>query len=407
MDDIEEKHQIASVETQFQALQAIDLANWNGVADMQISNRLLALLPKLASMDPDLAAPGAAAAAGGGSSGADNGGRSQLDAAASLMDTLPDGCYTVTFLEELEQMLLMILAEDEAAITVAAEAPAGVAAISSDSGETRPASDGVASSSSPLPTAASAAMSPPKSPAEALSIMLIRLLTSKFADEMRENFQPLKLASSSSSGGGASSETRVVGSESGEDASKVFGGAGATAADSNGSDAVDEAQEMAYGAIFSTVQDCLVHSRLGTRLEACRFIKTVTSGRPDSVYPKVITQQLTTRLASEHDHEVRCALTVAIALCFEPSTLLDSLIQQLEETQSERCRQVAVVCLYSTISDQQLLPKEGSNPFRTLDASLKLYLAETFADLMLVRLTFAPCCAVRDCCAAGVLLKSR
>jgi hypothetical protein len=39
--------------------------------------------------------------------------------------------------------------------------------------------------------------------------------------------------------------------------------------------------------------------------------------------------------------------------------------------------------IYLTISDQQLLPKENDNPFRTLDASLKLYLAETFADLML------------------------
>lgn len=377
MDNIEEQHQIASVATQFQVLQAINLAQWNGVADMQISNRLLALLPKLAAMDFELAASGGTSNAIGNSGGA--GGGSQLDAAAALMDTLPDDCYTVTFLEELEAMLQIVLAEEEATIAVAAEDNSVAASSTNNSssgangGAGRAGTSAEAGSNSTDNSLEAALI---KSPAEALSVMLISLLTAKYADEIKENFQPFKLNDSPQSGSSV-----IVSSESGEEASKLR--AEVVAATAAAEEEEDEAQEIAYGAVFSTVQDCLVHTRLNTRLEACHFIKTVTSGRPDSVYPKVITHQLTTRLTSEYDQEVRCALTVAIALCFEPSTLLDSLIKQLEESQSERCRQVAVVCLYSTISDQQLLPKEGSNPFRTLDASLKLYLAETFADLML------------------------
>jgi hypothetical protein len=110
--------------------------------------------------------------------------------------------------------------------------------------------------------------------------------------------------------------------------------------------AKNEASQMVYGAVFSTVQDCLVHPRLLTRLEACAFIKTVTSNRPGTIYPKVITQQLTTKLTSEQDFEVRHALTVAIALCFERSALLGELIRLLdaESESGDRCRQVAVVC---------------------------------------------------------------
>jgi hypothetical protein len=112
---------------------------------------------------------------------------------------------------------------------------------------------------------------------------------------------------------------------------------------------------------------------LAIRLGAARFVKLVSKGRPDAVFPKVITHQLTTWLVSDDPDEVRVALTVAIVLCFERTPLVNTLISHVESA-SHRCRQVAVVCLYSTISDQRLLPKEDANPFRTLDATLKLYL---------------------------------
>ena len=252
IDRIEEKYRTASVHCELVSLQAAGLADWNGVKDMQIADRLVALLPHFSRVKAEGTAT------------------SEMDVARSLINSLPLSCFTIKLLETIERALQALYGSTSKAAT--------------------------------------------HDPTQHLQLSYLQLLTQKYAAVLGLNLQ----------------------------------------------------HEENNGAIFSTVQDYLLSPRLELRLEACRFIKTLSKGDAGAIYSKAITHQLLMQLEADEDFQRRCALTVAIAFCFEPSAMLSALLKRIE-TGSERCRQVAVIGLYNKISNQRFLPKEIESPFRTLD----------------------------------------
>lgn len=270
MDRIEELHRTDSVLAELNALQVVGIAEWDGVVDLQIANRLLAIFLRLANRDN----------------------AEQFLTTVELFEELPAGCFTTVLLEQAEAMLRRALEAADRSIAATCS--------------------------------------------EQLQTVLLRLLNSKWAVATGRALEPpLPPGSALSSTG------------------EVYITAPAE-------------PDPTYGSVVSTVQDYLMCEQLGPRVEACRFVRSVFNARPGAIFPKVIAQQVMTRLLSEEDFEIRCALTVAITLCFEPSPMLSAVVKLLDST-SYHARLVAVVCLYNTISDQRLLPKEESNPFRTLD----------------------------------------
>lgn len=270
LDRIEELHRTSSVLAELNALRAVGVAHWDGVADLQIANRLLAIFSRLV--------------------GGQN--TEQFSTTVELLEELPKECFTTMLLEQAEMMLQRALEAGDR--TVAGN------------------------------------------PTEQSQVVLLRLLNSKWAQKTGMALEPPP-----SPGRAVSSTGEVYITNPTE-------------------------PEPIYGSVVSTVQDYLMCNQLRPRVEACKFVRSAFNARSNAVFPKVIAQQVMTRLLSEVDYEIRCALTVAITLCFEPSPMLSAVVELLD-SKSYDARLVAVVCLHNTISDQRLLPKEESNPFRTLD----------------------------------------
>ena len=132
-----------------------------------------------------------------------------------------------------------------------------------------------------------------------------------------------------------------------------------------------------YGAVLSVVEDYLGDSEVDIRNAAVKFVREVSV---NNVFCKAVTQQIMWRSESDKIVERHRAMTVMVALLFQPSPLLSEVLRFIEH-EHERVRQAAITCLSEHVHEKQHV--DTSHKFYAMMESVKAFMAQVVSDVMI------------------------